>query len=176
MRTFLLSTAVILFSTAAFAADPVEPVRKVMDVTVKNWSGAAEDWKYIFDEDMLSSLFSKAFVEQYREAAKKPAYEAESGKTGDPFGYDVVTNSQDGCPIQDLAIDAAPSKDGMSDVTAKFKLWTCMDEAEMKAMVDEVHFDVIEEGGKPVIDDIHRVGDEGRDSLRKEMADLIKGE
>jgi hypothetical protein len=176
MRKFLLTTAAILFSTSAFAADPADPVRKVMDVTVKNWSGDAENWKYIFDEDMLNSLFSKAFVEQYREASKKPAYEAESGETGDPFGYDVVTNSQDGCPIEDLAIDVTPAKDGVTDVTARFKLWKCMDEAEMKAMVDEVHFDVIEEGGKPVIDDIHRVGDEGRDSLRKEMTGLIKGE
>lgn len=176
MRTFLLTIAAFSISTAAFAADPAEPVRKVMDVTVKNWSGTAEDWKYLFDEDMLTSLFSKGFVDQYREASRKPAYEAESGKTGDPFGYDVVTNSQDGCPIQDLAVDAAPAKDGKSDVTAKFKLWACMDEAEMKAMVDEVHFDVIEESGNPVIDDIHRVGDEGRDSLRKEMADLIKGD
>ena len=30
--------------------------------------------------------------------------------------------------------------------------------------------------GRPVISDIHRVGDEGRDSLREEMATIIKGE
>lgn len=46
----------------------------------------------------------------------------------------------------------------------------------MKATVDEVNFDVIEEDGRPVINDIHRVGDEGTDSLREEMATIIKGE
>jgi hypothetical protein len=176
MRNILLLTAAVLFSHSALAAGPTDPVQKVMDITVKNWSGDAENWKYIFDEDMLTSLFSKDFVAQYHEASKKPAYEAESGEKGDPFGYDVVTNSQDGCPLQEVSVTAGAVKDGMTDVTAKFKLWACMDEAEMKATVDEVHFDVVEEDGRPVISDIHRVGDEGRDSLREEMATIIKGE
>jgi len=176
MQKVLLAIAAIFISSTAFAADPTEPVKKVMDITVKNWSGEADDWKYIFDEDLLTTLFSKAFIAQYREASKKPASEAESGEKGDPFGYDVVTNSQDGCPLQDVNISAAPPKDGVSDVTVKFKLWACMDEAEMKTTVDQVNFDVIEEDGKPVINDIHRVGDEGRDSLQQEMANIIKGE
>ncbi|TBN08476.1 hypothetical protein EYC79_21805 [Agrobacterium cavarae] len=172
----MLAIAALFVSSSAFAADPTEPVKKVMDITVKNWSGEADDWKYIFDEDLLTTLFSKAFIAQYREASKKPAYEAAAGEKGDPFGYDVVTNSQDGCPLQDVNISAAPPKDGVSDVTVKFKLWACMDEAEMKATVDQVNFDVIEEDGKPVINDIHRVGDEGRDSVQQEMANIIKGE
>lgn len=176
MQKVLLAIAAIFISSNAFAADPAEPVKKVMDITVKNWSGEADDWKYIFDEDLLTTLFSKAFIAQYREASKKPAYEAQAGEKGDPFGYDVVTNSQDGCPLQDVNISAAPPKDGVSDVTVKFKLWACMDEAEMKATVDQVNFDVIEEDGKPVINDIHRVGDEGRDSVLQEMANIIKGE
>ena len=166
MRNILLLTAAVLFSHSALAAGPADPVQKVMDITVKNWSGEAENWKYVFDEDMLTSLFSKDFVAQYRE----------SGETGDPFGYDVVTNSQDGCPLADVSVTPGAVKDGVTDVTAKFKLWACMDEAEMKATVDEVHFDVVEENGRPVISDIHRVGDEGRDSLREEMANIIKGE
>ncbi len=176
MRTILLLTAAILFSHSALAAGPADPVRKVMDITVKNWSGEADNWKYIFDEDMLTSLFSRDFVAQYREASRKPASEAENGATGDPFGYDVVTNSQDGCPLQDVSVTAGAVKDGVTDVTAQFKLWACMDEAEMKATVDEVHFDVVEEDGRSVISDIHRVGDEGTDSLREEMANIIKGE
>ncbi|SCX27901.1 hypothetical protein DSM25558_4326 [Agrobacterium sp. DSM 25558] len=177
MRKILLATAAtLLFSCNAFAADPTEPVKKVMDITVKNWSGEADDWKYIFDEDLLTTLFSKQFVTQYREASKKPASDVENSDKGDPFGYDVVTNSQDGCPLQDVTIVPTPPKDGVTDVTVKFKLWACMDEAEMKATVDQVNFDVVEEDGKPVINDIHRVGDEGRDSLLQEMANIIKGE
>ena len=45
----------------------------------------------------------------------------------------------------------------------------------MKATVDQVNFDVIEEDGKPVINDIHRVGDEGRDSVQQEMAKHHQG-
>lgn len=71
MRNILLLTAAVLFSHSALAVGPADPVQKVMDITVKNWSGDAENWKYIFDEDMLTSLFSKDFVAQYREASKK---------------------------------------------------------------------------------------------------------
>jgi len=42
--------------------------------------------------------------------------------------------------------------------------------------VSEVHFDVIEEDGKPVVDDIHRVADGERDSLVEEMQSIAKGE
>lgn len=176
MQKYLLATFAVFLSSAAFAADPTQPVKTVMDITVKNWAGDQNEWKYIFDEDLLSTLFSKNFAKEYREASKKPAYEAQAGEKGDPFGYDVVTNSQDGCPLQDVKIAAAPPKDGVSDVTVTFKLWACMDEAEMKETVDQVNFDVIEEDGKPVINDIHRVGDDGRDSLVQEMANIIKGE
>ncbi|WP_313616987.1 hypothetical protein [Agrobacterium sp.] len=177
MRHFLTAISIFLASTSAFAADATVPVRQIMDITVKNWSGEQEEWKYIFDEDMLTSVFSKHFADTYRQAAKKPAYDTENNEPGDPFGYDVVTSSQDGCPIQDLAIaPGTPKDDRVSDVKVSFKLWSCMDEAEMKAMVNEVHFDVIEENGKPVIDDIHRVGDDGTDSLLVEMDGIIKGE
>ena len=54
MRKILLLSAAALFSHAALAAGPTDPVQKVMDITVKNWSGDAENWKYIFDEDMLT--------------------------------------------------------------------------------------------------------------------------
>jgi hypothetical protein len=176
MRKFLLTSFAFLLSAPAFAADPVAPVKQIMDITVKNWSGEAEEWKYIFDEDLLKSVFSSQFADAYREAAKKPAYDAENDEPGDPFGYDVVTNSQDGCPIEDLSIKSEPLKDGVTDVAVTFKLWNCMDDAEMKAMVNEIHFDVKDEDGKPVISDIHRVGEDGRDSVLEEMAGIAKGE
>lgn len=176
MRKFLLTSLVVFSYGAAFAGDPVPPVRQIMDITVKNWSGEAEEWKYIFDEDMLTSVFSKTFADKYREAAKKPAYDSEDKDPGDPFGYDVVTSSQDGCPIADLSITPGETKAGVTDVTVKFRLWDCMDEPEMKAMVNEIHFDIIDEGGKPVINDMHRVGDDGRDSVLSEMAEIAKGE
>ena len=64
----------------------------------------------------------------------------------------------------------------MSDVKVTFKQWACIDDAEMKDSVSEVHFDVIEEDGKPVIKDIHRVVENESDSLVEEMQSIAKGE
>ncbi len=76
-----------------------------------------------------------------------------------------------------LTSRAAPPKDGVSERHRQVQaLGLHGMKAEMKATVDQVNFDVIEEDGKPVINDIHRVGDEGRDSVQQEMANIIKGE
>jgi hypothetical protein len=176
MRTLPLALAFSLLSSFALAADPMDPVTEVMKVTQDNWNTVDSDWKYIFDADPLARLFSKKFQAAYAEAAKHPAYDTENNQPGDPFGYDVITSSQDGCPLQDVTTKAAPGANGMTDVTVTFKQWTCVDDAEVKNTVSEVHFDVIDENGKPVIDDIHRVGDGERDSLLEEMHSIAKGE
>ena len=177
MRTLPLALALSLLSTLAQAADATDPVREVMKVTEENWNTIGSEGKYIFDPDPLARLFTKKFQAAYAEAAKHPAYETENNQPGDPFGYDVVTSSQDGCPLQDVAVKAAPAVNGMTDVTVTFKQWTCVDDAEVKNSVSEVHFDVVDEAGKPVIDDIHRVAEEGqRDSLLEEMQSIAKGE
>ncbi|WP_117195668.1 hypothetical protein [Rhizobium terrae] len=176
MRTLPLAIAFSLLSTFASAADATDPVKEVMKVTEDNWNTVDSEWKYIFDADPLSRLFSKKFQSAYAEAAKHPAYDTENNQPGDPFGYDVVTSSQDGCPLKEIAIVPSPGKNGMTDVKVTFKMWTCIDEAEVKDSVNELHFDVIQEGGKPVIDDIHRVVDNERDSVIEEMQSIAKGE
>lgn len=178
MRSRFLAAAVLVtLSVPAVgqAADATVPVKEIMDITVRNWAGEKE-WKYIFDEDMLTKNFSKAFIEKYREASKKPAYESENGEAGDPFGYDVITYSQDGCPIEDLKITPGAQKDGTTDVGVTFRLWSCLDEEELKKSVNEIRFDVITENGKPVIADMHHVSEGERDSVMAEMTALIAGE
>jgi hypothetical protein len=176
MRTLPLVLAFSFISVAALAADATDPVNEVMKVTIDNWNSADSDWKSFFDAEPLARLFSKKFQLAYADAAKHPAYETENNAPGDPFGYDVVTSSQDGCPLKDVKTVSAPGANGITDVTVTFKAWTCVDEAEVKDGVNEVHFDVIQEGGKPVIDDIHRVTDGERDSLVEEMQSIAKGE
>lgn len=176
MRTLPLAIAFSLISTFAAAADATDPVRQVMKVTEDNWNTVDSEWKYIFDADPLARLFSRKFQTAYAEAAKHPAYETENNQPGDPFGYDVITSSQDGCPLQEVTTNSAPGANGMTDVTVTFKMWTCVDEADVKDSVSEVHFDVIDEDGKPVIDDIHRVADGERDSVVEEMQSIAKGE
>jgi hypothetical protein len=176
MRTLPLAIALSLFSTITLAADPTDPVKEVMKVTEDNWNSNDSDWKFIFDKDPLARLFSKRFQAAYAEAAKHPAYETENNQPGDPFGYDVITSSQDGCPLKEITTTSAPAANGVTDVKVTFKMWTCIEEAEVKDSVSEVHFDVVQEEGRPVIDDIHRVVENERDSVIEEMQSIAKGE
>jgi hypothetical protein len=171
----LLSTASLL-STVSMAADVPVPVTEVMKITEDNWNSADSDWKFIFDADPLARLFSKRFQSVYAEAAKHPAYDTENNQPGDPFGYDVVTASQDGCPLKEITMVPAAPANGKTDVKVTFKQWTCLDDTDLKDSVSEVHFDVIDEAGKPVIDDIHRFADGESDSVVEEMQSIAKGE
>jgi len=176
MRTLSLALLFSVAATVSQAADATDPVKEVMRITSENWKTAESDWKFIFDAEPLAKLFSKRFQAAYHEAAKHPAYDTDNGQPGDPFGYDVITNSQDGCPLQDLKLEQKPGKDGATDVGVSFKFWTCMDDDEIKNSVDTVHFDVITEDGRPVIDDIHRYEDDESDSVYAEMQELAKGQ
>jgi hypothetical protein len=172
MRTLSLAAAFTLIAATASAADATAPVREVMDMTAKNWATTDSDWVYVFADEPLQRLFSQRFQAAYHEAAKTPAYETDDGSPGDPFGYDVVTASQDGCPLEEMAIDGGAEEVAVRDVKVTFKLWRCLDQAELRESVNEVHFDVIEESGRYVIDDIHRVGIEEQDSVLAEMKEL----
>ncbi|MDY6961942.1 MAG: hypothetical protein SV862_08595, partial [Pseudomonadota bacterium] len=79
-------------------------------------------------------------------------------------------------PLEDVAIDAAGGEEnGVTTVKVRFKLWRCLDQAELKDSTDEVHFDVVAENGGYVIDDIHRVSSDNRDSVVEEMKQLALG-
>jgi len=172
MRIILLTAAFGLVASLASAADPTDPVRKVMDVTIGNWGSAESEWSYIFDPTPLEQLFSRQFQAAYSEASKRPAYETEDGGPGDPFGYDVVTASQDGCPLEEVAVNAGPEQNGVTKVKVTFKLWRCLDQPELRESVNEVQFDVVAEDDRFVIDDIHRIGEEDQDSVLAEMRQL----
>jgi hypothetical protein len=167
-----LAAALLLFTASpAFAADPQDPVKSIMDLAVALWSDDPKvEGQDYFDKSRLDTLYSKAFADAYREAAKHPLYDESSG----PFGYDVITNGQDGCPLKEVNIANQGEKAGVTDIKVTFKLMTCYDDDPNKDAVSEVHFDVITENGKPVISDIHRITDGKPDSLLKEMQDIAK--
>jgi hypothetical protein len=170
----LLATALFCLGLAspALAAGPEEPVRALMDVATALWSDAGGDGRNYFDETRLNTLYTKAFVSAYRAAAKFPIYD----EAGGPFGYDVVANSQDGCPLKDVTISAVGEKAGIADIKVTFKLYTCYaDDPATRDKVSEVHFDVVSEDGKAVIADLHRIDEDGKpDSLMQEMLDIAK--
>jgi hypothetical protein len=168
-----LAAACLLFvASPAFAAGPEDPVRSLMDLSSALWSDDPKvEGQDYFDKDRIDTLYSKTFADAYREAAKHPLYDDASG----PFGYDVITNGQDGCPLKDVTIANAGEKAGVTDIKVTFKLWTCYDDDPAnKDKISEVHFDVITENGRPVISDIHRVTEGKQDSLLKEMQDIAK--
>ena len=93
----------------------------------------------------------------YRAAEKFPLFE----ESTDPFGYDVVTNSQDGCALKDVTITPGAGTAGATDVKVTFKLMTCYTDDPARDDVSEVHFKVVTEDGKPM-------------SLMAEMQDIVK--
>lgn len=163
MKRIAIALAAALLPIMAHAESPADPVNRVMDIAKARWEtteGSPLDYFDGLDED-----FSKAFAVTYREAAKYPAYE----DSDSPFDYDVITSSQDGCPLKDVTISPQGEKDGVSVVAVSFKLWTCAPDAESQAKVNELKFDVVMENGKPLISDVHRLSEGKWDSLVGEM-------
>lgn len=173
-KTALVFAALICLPGLSHAADATAPVQQIMDATVKNWSGADSDWIDIFGEDMLGRLYSQDFVAKYRAAAKNPAAD-EDGIS--PFDYDVIVNGQDACPLEDLSIIPQAATGSTTAVVTTFKKATCMDDGSDRQALTTVRFDVIEEGGRPVIDDIMTEGDAGQtNSLKATMILIAKGQ
>lgn len=176
MRLAYLALGFISFAAPALAFSPEEPVKVLVDATVENWAGTNENFKFVLDDSLLDSVYSKAFAKAYRDAKKKLANDANDGEEYEPFGYDIITNSQDGCPLQDVKREVASSAGGKAEVVVSFKHFACMgDEAEYQIR-NVVYFNVIQEGGKAVIDDIHHKSDEGSQSLRADLTDVVNGQ
>jgi hypothetical protein len=165
----LLLAANLLISAPSFAAGPDEPVKTIMDLASALWSDQPPENQDYFDKDHIA-LFSKDFVAAYRETEKYPIYE----EGGSPFGYDVITNSQDGCPLKDVSIAPAAEAAGMTDVKVTFKLMSCYAEDPNKDALSEVHFKVVTENGKSLIADIDRIIDGKSVSLMAEMKEIVK--
>lgn len=163
--------ACLIAAHPALAADPEDPVRSIMDLATALWSDKGAEGQDYFDNAHVN-LFSKSFIAAYKEAAKFPIYD----EAGGPFGYDVITSSQDGCPLKELTITNQGEKAGITDIKVTFKLNTCFDDDPAnKEKVTEVHFEVVMEDSKPVIADLHRIDEDGKtDSLMQEMADIAK--
>ena len=161
-RLMLVVLACAAFSTAQ-AADPAAPVNEIMQEAVKGWAEEPQPSEDYFSEARLGRIYSQEFAKTYREAAKFPAYDE-----GDsPFDYDVIVSGQDSCSIKDLSVTAGPEADGKSDVKVTFDNSHCFGERASDWKPSELHFMVIEEDGKAVIDDIVRTGETG--SLKGEL-------
>ncbi|SCB28406.1 hypothetical protein GA0061101_105457 [Rhizobium lusitanum] len=178
MQKFAASALVLTFlqfslgANMALAADATAPVKVIMDATVSNWAGGDSDWQDIFDESKLKDVYSKDFAAKYQAAAQFPAAD-EDGIS--PFDYDVIVNAQDACPLEDMKLAGQPPKGDVTEVLATFKKSTCMGSDADYQKTTTVRFEVIQEAGKPVIDDIITIDDNGNpSSLKSVMQDLVK--
>lgn len=178
MQKFAASALVFTFlqfslgANMALAADATAPVKAIMDATVSNWAGGDSDWQDIFDDSRLKTVYSKDFGAKYQAAAQFPAAD-EDGIS--PFDYDVIVNAQDACPLEDMKLAAQPQKGEVTEVLATFKKATCMGSDADYQKTTTVRFEVIQEAGKPVIDDIITIDDNGSpSSLKSVMQDLVK--
>ncbi|KQR68756.1 hypothetical protein [Rhizobium sp. Leaf341] len=168
--SFLLSVtasaivATTLTARAAQAADVTAPVKEIMAEAQNGWSetpvGEPRDY---FDDERLNRIYSRDFTRVYKDATRFPAFE-----DGDsPLDYDPIVSGQDSCSLKDVKIVPAAPVDARADVAVTFDNVSCLeDPGERKPA--ELHFIVVEENGKPVIDDILRGGEQG--SLKNELA------
>ena len=173
IRILVTAALIALCETAAAFADDLDPVRKVMGIAERTWSDPPATDEYYFDAANLDTLYSTGFVEAFRIAAKNPAIPVEDGgEAGYPFDYDVITSSQDGCPLKDLKIEAGAQSQGTTEVNVTFRLWDCLPDAEERDRKSEIRFVVIAENGRPVIDDIIRIEEGEGISLVEEMREM----
>lgn len=138
-------------ATIVHAGDPLDPVRIVM--AVAGWKGkdgpqiAASGY---FDDGLLSTIYSASFVDVYRLALRTD--ELQDG-AGYMLGYDVVIGGQDSCPLKDVRIEARPSRNGVTPVDVYFDAVSCFGQTPDLSRPQTV-FHVVEENGRPVIDNI----------------------
>ncbi|MEW5423207.1 hypothetical protein [Amorphus sp. 3PC139-8] len=162
----MLFGAVVLAAGTASAADPTAPVKEIMTATEANWAEDGSEFQNLFSEDRLNRLYSEEFVALFRKASDN----AFAQEAGTPFDYDVIVNAQDGCPLEDVTIKPQSSASGRTVVVARFKSTTCFGDDPDFQKATETRFEVVEDGGHAVIDDIRTPdGDGGFSSLKNEM-------
>ncbi|AJD41435.1 hypothetical protein C9413_06980 [Rhizobium sp. SEMIA 4085] len=174
MKTIaLLFLAVVGLPGVCDGAEIPAPVQEIIDATVKNWSGNDTEWIDIFGPGKLDKLYSKDFVAKYHEAEKHPAMEEGIS----PFDYDVIVNAQDACPLQDLTLTPQTAADGKEEVVVSFRKMACGDAPEAQT-ISSVRFEMVIDGGKPLIDDIMMENADTKEmpSLKAEMVAIAKGE
>lgn len=171
MRTIAVAALLSIMPFHVLAASPEDPVRRMMELAAARLDQQPSGGDY-FEAPRLARDYSARFADAYISASRYPAYDDGSGN---PFGYDVIANGQDGCPLEDIAYGEHESSGAMTTVTVRFKLWQCVPKTDPSYdSISEVRFDVITEDGEPVIDDIHRHRDGKWDSLVAEMGEIVK--
>ena len=117
MKKFALAAMAALLPLSAFAASAADPVQRIIDLAKGRWE-TTENNNTPDYFDKLDRDFSKTFAKVYREATKYPALDGSDS----PFDYDVITSSQDGCPLKDISVESEGPQGDVTVVDARFRM------------------------------------------------------
>lgn len=173
MRLPLLILMAALAGGTAEAAEPQDPVVTLMQVA-DGIEGNSEATGY-FDDVLLQSIYSHSFAQIYRMAALGDEL---LDMQGEMTGQDEVVVSQDPCEMKDLKIVAGKPKGEVIPVEVFFDVSSCWGH-KPDMTVPALHFHVIEEDGRYVIDNFWNSDyQDGRleTSVKARFADLVKSD
>lgn len=166
--TLFLALSLVMPATLHAASDVTSPVREVIEAAARGWDETIEEpAEEVFSADRLQRVFSTDFARAFDGASKNPPHDPPEGETtGFPFDYDPIAQGQDGCPFENIRIE----DDGDGQVTALFNNRSCFGEGPEYEADTVLIFHVIEENGRPVIDDFFPVvdGQSGR-SIKQDL-------
>ncbi|MEP4769446.1 MAG: RICIN domain-containing protein [Roseibium sp.] len=155
-----MTTGAGVAKSHASVFDPTVPVREMLAVTSHNFSSPDVDQlESYFSDKRLERLYSEDLASFYDRALKTKWARQMGGVVPD---YDIITNSQDGCPLENLTIETEQPFETSWDVTVHFQFQTCWgDQARSKVV-----FLIVEEDNQPVIDDIFTYENGNSQSLK----------
>jgi hypothetical protein len=136
---------------AAQNATPIDTVRKVMTLELWALSSASLDAEINpFGEASLAENFTPEFADAYNAVIQRMEERNEPLIDGD-----LILNSQEYCPLKELALEERPQDAGRAEVAVSFKSSWCYPEAgeEIASRVTEAVFTLVERDGRWLIDD-----------------------
>lgn len=157
--------ACMLAAAPMAQAAPRDPVLDLLGAVTANYRPGSRGHEDYFGDTRLDSIYSRAFAASFR-AAWNRVMEDDEGI----FEGDILTGADDGCPLADIALTDKADGTGGTLVDARFKPLTCLRGRPEADRTVHLVFKVIRQDDRDVIDDIVRIGDDGRErSVRAEM-------
>jgi len=145
----VLASAASLAGGPARADEAPASIREVMRIEADVWS-PRQPKQSIFDDTRIERLFSRDFVRLYRAAMRHPIYPG--GTT--PFDFDIIVQGQDSCSLDDMKIAQYEMDAPGNFHEVSFANFACFDDDGDKARRPTIHFSMVDEGGRTLIDDV----------------------
>jgi hypothetical protein len=156
----------VIGQSGAAAAAPRDPVANLMAAAEHNYTPEIEEAEDYFSPERLKTIYSRAFVKSYEDATAR-AMDNDEGV----FEADMITDSQDACPLKDIKIDVKPAEADFTPVHVTFRPYACMKGDPTQSEIKTVIFMTVKEDGRDVIEDIFQTDADKRAWSIKEQMD-----